>query len=106
MEEQHSRDQPAIIQAYLALARFADTQYQRITRQEDKQLFLEKAVKNYILCLKTGVCSEKEGGIVYSEKGGIVYSEKGGIVYSEKGGIVYSEKEGGLYIVRRRGDCI
>ena len=88
MEEQHSRDQPAIIQAYLALARFADTQYQRITRQEDKQLFLEKAVKNYILCLKTGVCSEKEGGIVV-----------------RRGGL-YIVRRGGLYIVRRRGDCI
>ena len=28
---------------------------------EDKQRFLEKALKNYILCLRTGVCSEKRG---------------------------------------------
>ena len=27
---------------------------------EDKQRFLEKALKNYILCLRTGVCGEGE----------------------------------------------
>ena len=30
-----------------------------LSLQEDRQRFLEKALKNYILCLRTGVCSEK-----------------------------------------------
>ena len=42
MEEQHSRDQSAVIQAYLALARFADTQYQRITRHMSSPAFEAK----------------------------------------------------------------
>jgi len=42
MEELHSHDQPAMIQAYLTLARYADTQYMRITRHMSSPAFEAK----------------------------------------------------------------
>ena len=40
-------------------AQITEDEVVMLSLQEDRQRFLEKALKNYILCLRTGVCSEK-----------------------------------------------
>ena len=41
-ELQHRANQPEVVNAYLTLARYADTQYQRIKRHMESPTFLNK----------------------------------------------------------------